>query len=634
MTTHLEISIDKLTLSTRFQARKTAGKMPLAELAESIDAQGLLQNLVVTKAKKRGTYEVTAGGRRLQAMQILVKEGRWKPDTKVLAKLVDNEQAHEASITENVHREAMHPADEFEAFARLIEEGNTVETIAARFGVTPAAVRRRLRLASVAPDLIDIYRKGYMTLDALMAFTVTEDQDAQRAVWASLEHYYTKEAGEIRRRLTQDAVTAGSAMARYVGLEAYHEAGGRSFNDLFATDDERGIYLQDVTLLEQLTNNKLALVATEIEKEGWAWVQVQPAFDSAWYSFGRVRPEKGTLLNEQQAQIEEIDSRLQAIEEEMDAIDDEDEDHEKWSRLEQEQIELQDRREAIEIENEVWSASAKAIAGVGIFLDSEGQVQYRRGLIRPEDRRRAAQEAGQNGEGEAHIGSLPVAKTRPAHSERLVRQLTAHKVGIIAADLASKPDIALAVLVAQLVRQVLGDGYFSLGGYGLGIRLNHEDLNGHAPDYLSGKAAQAMQDMRSHWLDQLPLDEEGQLSDDVLTWTLAQDSTTLLELLAFLVAGTVQGVMHYETSKPTDLDRLGRVTGVDLTQWWTPTAESYFSHVNKDQIAAVVTETHGAEEALSIAKMKKAQAAEHAQQLLADKAWLPVPLRIQSEPSQ
>ncbi len=242
--------------------------------------------------------------------------------------------------------------------------------------------------------------------------------------------------------------------------------------------------------------------------------------------------------------------------------------------------------------------------------------------------------AGQNGEGEAHIDSLPVAKTRPAHSERLVRQLTAHKVGIIAADLASKPDIALAVLVAQLARQVLGDGYFSLGGYGLGIRLNYEDLNGHAPDYLSGKAAQAMQDMRSHWLDQLPLDEEGPLSEDVLTWTLAQDSTTLLELLAFLVAGTVQGVTHYETSKPTDLDRLGSVTGVDLTQWWTPTAESYFSHVNKDQIAAVVTETHGAEEALSIAKMKKAQAVEHAQQLLADKAWLPVPLRIQSEPSQ
>ncbi|MAK56617.1 MAG: hypothetical protein CML17_12365 [Pusillimonas sp.] len=247
-------------------------------------------------------------------------------------------------------------------------------------------------------------------------------------------------------------------MARYVGLEAYHEAGGRSFNDLFATDDERGIYLQDVTLLEQLTNNKLALVATEIEKEGWAWVQVQPTFDSAWYSFGRVRPEMGTLSNEQQTQIEEIDSRLQAIEEEMDAIDDEDEDHEKWTRLEQEQIELQDRREAIEIENEVWSASAKAIAGGGIFLDSEGQVQYRRGLIRPEDRRRAAQEVGQNGEGEAHIGSLPVAKTRPAHSERLVRQLTAHKVGIIAADLASKPDIALAVLVRSLPDRCLATG--------------------------------------------------------------------------------------------------------------------------------------------------------------------------------
>ncbi|MBF22802.1 MAG: chromosome partitioning protein ParB [Pusillimonas sp.] len=630
MTTHLEISIDKLTLSTRFQARKTPGNMPLTELADSIDAQGLLQNLVVTKAKKRGTYEVIAGGRRLQAMQILIKAERMKPDAKVWAKLVDNAHAYEASLTENVQREAMHPADEFEAFARLIDEGSSAEAIAARFGVTPAAVRRRLRLASVAPDLIDIYRKGDMTLDALMAFTVTEDQDAQRAVWASLENYYTKDAGEIRRRLTQEAVTAGHAMARYVGLEAYHEAGGRSFTDLFATEDERGIYLQDVTLLEQLTNNKLALVATEIEKEGWAWVQVQPTFDSAWYSFGRVRPEMGTLSNEQQTQIEEIDSRLQATEEEMDAIDDEDGDHEKWTRLEQEQIELQDRREAIEIENEVWSASAKAIAGVGIFLDSEGQVQYRRGLIRPEDRR-VAQEAGKNGEGEAHIGSLPVAKTRPMHSERLVRQLSANKVGIVGVELAARPDIALAVLVAQLARNTFGGGYFSVGDFGLGVRLKTEDIDLHAPDFAQSKAGVEMEKYRQHWFDVMPLDENGNVNEDVLPWALEQDTGTLLELLSFILATSVQGVQHIESNNATTLDVLANIAGVDASKWWEPTAESYLSHVSKDRISVTVEEAVGSEAAASLTKLKKKEAVVSAEQLLAGKGWLPKLLQVTTE---
>jgi len=630
MTTHLEISIDKLALSTRFQARKTPGQMPLTELADSIDAQGLLQNLVVTKAKKRGTYEVTAGGRRLQAMQILVKDGRWKSDAKVWAKLVENDQALEASITENIQREAIHPADEFEAFSLLIEQGSTVETIAARFGVTPAAVRRRLRLASVAPDLIEFYRKGDMTLDALMAFTVTEDQDAQLAVWASLEHYYTKEAGDIRRRLTQESVTAINPMARYIGLDAYHDAGGRSFTDLFANDDERGIYLQDVNLLEQLTIQKLNAIAAEIDKEGWAWIQVQPTFDASWYSYGHVRPELGPLSEEQQTRIDAIDLRLQAIEEEVEALDDEDEDHEEWTRLEQEQSELQDRRETIEIENEVWTASAKAIAGVGIFLDSEGQVQYRRGLIRPEDRR-VAQEAGKNGEGEAHIGSLPVAKTRPMHSERLVRQLSANKVGIVGVELAARPDIALAVLVAQLARNTFGGGYFSVGDFGLGVRLKTEDIDLHAPDFAQSKAGVEMEKYRQHWFDVMPLDENGNVNEDVLPWALEQDTGTLLELLSFILATSVQGVQHIESNNATTLDVLANIAGVDASKWWEPTAESYLSHVSKDRISVTVEEAVGSEAAASLTKLKKKEAVVSAEQLLAGKGWLPKLLQVTTE---
>lgn len=155
--TIIELNPVKLAVSVRYQARKTPGQQPLPELADSIAAQGLLQNLVVAKAKKRGMYEVVAGGRRLQAIQLLISDGRWPEGQTVHALLVESNSALEASITENVQREAMHPADEFEAFAALIDQGKSIEDVAARFAVSPQVVKRRMRLAGVAPELIDAY---------------------------------------------------------------------------------------------------------------------------------------------------------------------------------------------------------------------------------------------------------------------------------------------------------------------------------------------------------------------------------------------------------------------------------------------------------------------------------------------
>ncbi|WP_245152337.1 ParB/RepB/Spo0J family partition protein [Allopusillimonas soli] len=272
--TIIDLNPTKLTVSLRYQARKTPGQKPLPELADSIAAQGLLQNIVVTKAKKRGAYEVVAGGRRLQAIQLLMADGRWPEDQQVPALLVAGDTALEASITENVQREAMHPADEFEAFAALIEQGQTIEDVAARFGVSPHVVKRRMRLASVASELITAYRAGEMALDALMAFAVSEDRERQRDVWAGLSDWERAHPHAIRNRMTVDELTANSGITRYVGLDAYHAAGGRSFRDLFADEEDgRSIYIQDRTLLEQLALAKLDAEAEAIRAEGWGWVE-------------------------------------------------------------------------------------------------------------------------------------------------------------------------------------------------------------------------------------------------------------------------------------------------------------------------------------------------------------------------
>jgi len=69
----------------------------------------------------------------------------------------------------------MHPLDQFRAFERLLGQGLTIEEIAAGFFGSVQVVRQRLKLAAASPKLLDLYVAEEMSLEQLMAFTVTED---------------------------------------------------------------------------------------------------------------------------------------------------------------------------------------------------------------------------------------------------------------------------------------------------------------------------------------------------------------------------------------------------------------------------------------------------------------------------
>jgi ParB family chromosome partitioning protein len=207
MTDNISIPLNKL-LAWEGNVRKTDADKGIDELATSIAAHGLLQSLVVQK-DKRGKYAVVAGRRRLAALQVLVEAKTVKPDMDIPCRVLDDEtDACEISLAENVQREPMHPADEFEAFAALIESGMPVADVAARFGVTETVVQRRLRLAKVSPKLIAAYRKGEMTLQHVMAFTITDDHDAQERVWNELSDWQTDDPDAIRHMLTENEITA------------------------------------------------------------------------------------------------------------------------------------------------------------------------------------------------------------------------------------------------------------------------------------------------------------------------------------------------------------------------------------------------------------------------------------------
>jgi hypothetical protein len=106
----------------------------------------------------------------------------------------------------------MHPADQYEAFAKLHgEEGMSAEDIAARFGVTAAVVRQRLKLGAVSPKLRALNRKGEMNLDQLALFAFI--------VYVAFPARHDRDGGtEARRR------SPTSAYRRFVSVRPYSAA--------------------------------------------------------------------------------------------------------------------------------------------------------------------------------------------------------------------------------------------------------------------------------------------------------------------------------------------------------------------------------------------------------------------------
>jgi ParB family chromosome partitioning protein len=177
-----DIPFNKLVLSQSNVRRVKAG-VSIEELAEDIARRTLLQGLNVrpvldAEGIETGMFEVPAGGRRYRALQLLVKQKRLAKTAPVPCVVRDPSveiSAEEDSLAENVHRAPLHPLDQFRAFQALRQKGQSEEEIAAAFFVGVNVVKQRLRLAAVSEKLLDVYAEDGMSLDQLMAFTVTTD---------------------------------------------------------------------------------------------------------------------------------------------------------------------------------------------------------------------------------------------------------------------------------------------------------------------------------------------------------------------------------------------------------------------------------------------------------------------------
>ena len=652
-----DIPFNKLVLGQSNVRRVNAG-VSIEDLAEDIARRTLLQSLNVRPlldgdGNETGMFEVPAGGRRYQALALLVKQKRLAktaPVPCVVREAGGDVSAEEDSLAENLRRVALHPLDQFRAFQTLREQGQSEEEIAARFFVSVNIVKQRLRLASVSPNLLDVYADDGMTLEQLMAFTVTSDHARQEQVWENVSKSSYDEPYQIRRMLTESTVRASDKRALFVGVEAYEAAGGVVLRDLFEHDD--GGWLQDVPLLDRLVTEKLTAEAEKIAAEGWKWIEIAIGFPYG-YDDG-LRQLEGTpadITSEEQATIDALQAeqaKLEAEYQDSDELPDE---------VDARFGEIEEALSAFDERPHIFDPAEIARAGVFISIDGDGTLLVERSFVRPDDEAPVDQTVGEGEHASSdadrsdpaapstHRTVITVGGTQSDADDeeddgikplpdRLVIELTAHRTLALRDALAGNPHVAMTALLHKLCVDTFYNAY-APGCLEALVRQIH--LPVQAPGLKDSASAKAVDDRHEAWRADMPNDETA-----LWDWLVALDDASRSSLLAHCVSYGVNALfekvdryggngvsMHGLRRRLDQADRLARAVNLDMVEagWW-PTVENYLGRVTKSRILEAVREAKGESSAQLINHLKKTEMAKEAERLLDGTGWLPEPLRL------
>ncbi len=642
------IPLNKLKKHPR-NARKTPhSEASIEAKAASIAAKGILQNLVVEPElgagrEPTGFYLVSIGEGRRQAQILRVKRKEIKKTEPIRCVIDTANDAAEISLDENVTREDLHPADQFERFRELSEDrGWGAEEIAVRFGVTAHVVKQRMRLGAVSPKLMQVYRDGDLTLDQLMAFAITDDHARQEHVYENLS--YNRDPSIIRRDLTKMNVPATDRSAVFVGAQAYTEAGGTIIRDLFTED--RGGFFEDPALLDRLAVEKLEGIAAEVQQaEGWKWTAAYLDFPHthgmrrAYRHPVELSEEDATAYDAAQDELEHLNAEWEDADTDLpDEVD---------ARL----AELEAEIKRIDAKRHAFDSDDLARGGAFVVVAHNGDVRIERGFIRAEDEAPEPEpeeaEGGEtvidgvrvngdgeildseDGEGDDETEQEPEEEAgdvgKPL-SDSLIRDLTAHRTLGLRLALGEQPDMALIAVVHTLAAQT----YYRGGStaHCLEISPTSNYLAAHADGIEDTAAAKMLADRHAGWAADMPRDVA-----DLWDFVAGLDHASLMALLAHCASLTVNAVkLPWESSKRRaheTADKLATAVTLDMTAHWTATVRSYLGRVTKAHILAAVRDALGDEAAEQIADKKKVEMAEAAEQLLAGTGWLPPALRTE-----
>jgi ParB family chromosome partitioning protein len=542
--TEARFPLASLTLSL-INPRQTVPEGEIVELAESIWTVGLIQS-IAGLADGKGGAEIVAGGRRLRALQYLAEQhddlASIRPELANPLVMIarDVETAQTWATAENITRKNLSPAEEIRAYGKMDKAGAPASGIARAFAVTEAHVYKRLKLAGLPEQVIDALAATEINLGEAAAFTICDDADLILQVLEQARKGHLSEY-QIKNMLKPDAVSASDRRAKYIGLDAYKEAGGRVSGDLFADKT----LLDDEAILDQCFADKLAVAARTIRQEqGWKWAEVVDAtyfggYDIDQMKCARIYAEPGDLTEEQAERYDELAELAEA-----EVLD------------EAGEAEL----EALQtILDGAYSDVQKDCAGIILHVSNSGELSVVEGLVKPEDKE-AAVAAGVLAASKHRKSDATETSSKPRMSQALVDDLARVVTGARQHAAVNDPDLILALLAFQVS-----------GGtkYGNPIGLNASDVPNWPTTEASGYALDERLTTPTEW-DGDAFDRD--LAKAFRKFRKKGDDHVQAELtrhLAALLSGgdkTLKALIDNEVK-------------TDIRAVWTPTFDNFFSRI-------------------------------------------------------
>ena len=581
----------------------------VSELAESIKGVGLLQNLVV-HTLPGDRYGVAAGGRRLAALNMLAERNILPADWPVRVKVILQELATAASMTENGHRRDMHPAEQIAGFRAMAQEGKTPAQTGDLLGYSPRHVQRMLKLADLAPVILDALAEDRITTEHCQALALENDQTRQVEVLAAArKRGWNNEPSvtTIRDLITTEEVSTTGNKFRFVGEAAFSPEEIRV--DLFSS--ETGGFVKSASLDTALLE-KLQDIAEHLrEAEGWAWCdgRLEPVShygkDAQLWRLQSVPPiEYSETESERLAELETLEAQY---EDENPGVSD-DVAAEALEAIWEEQQTIAHRAK-----HRAWTEEDKQTSGVVVSWNGQ-EATVQRGVVLRADEKIKEKETSTDQKPE---------KVDPldAVSVPLLTRLSSERTLAVQAALLQQPQKAVALMVWKMCNSVFHTTTSVKEPFCISVSVSHYALTREAPDGENSIAFQAIQAEKERLEALLP---ENWRKD--MTSFFSLDGKTLMELMTFCTACSIDGVQkkdEFGRKHQSPLDLLETAIHFDLRDWWKPTADNLFSHMTQPHIVQSISEAGLTGAALDAAKMKKKDAAEHAEHFLTQVRWIP-----------
>lgn len=645
------VKLSKLALSD-INVRK-AGDDLIEQFAADIEARGVLQNLIVTPGKKRGTFAVIAGSRRYRALMLLAERGAIVAndyDVPVRTLTGDEAMLSETSLAENFQRLNMTPADECRAFQHFLGENGDVDAVAKRFGVTRRFIEGRLRLASLAEPIFDALAAGKITLDLAKAYASTASHERQLLVWNSYGNSSYYNADAIRRVIANETMRANDPVAILVGVEAYEAAGGVVDRDLFSNNGDRWT---NPEIVQTLAAAIMEAEAKRIgEEHGLAWIR-PVASDNTWDAargLHRVALPRLPMTDVEALRHSEIERRIDELRDEM---ENEELTEEAFAALHAEHDLINEELEALKRRPSILPPELAPRIGTFLTLSQSGtmildETYYSETPLRvtmvdaepdgaegdngnPSDGVDGDREDGERsdtvptfrieegpvtttGGTTAVVDADNAAPGGKALSQVLLDQLLMQRRDVLGATLIANPGLALDYMLFAMVDARTGNG--SSDGTTISAHTPQDPIlsnnvpSTRARDYL----AEVHDGLDASWTssgDKVARFEAFRvLADDVkAAW------------LAWVVATSLEAKENYGSHKQNPLqNRLATILEVDVASWWRPTSENFFDRVSKGSLISLLHEVGGPALSNRHASEKKTDISASCQKLFAGDA--------------